>query len=77
MGTDIDTIMSSPIGQPMATVRFPVELFLLILDSGVDILQQLWYERDTCGMVYCRHDSVSCRLTQSETHNDRESLLGS
>jgi hypothetical protein len=44
MGTDKESILASPIGQPMATVSLsPLQLSLTdVLRSTLDILQLLW-----------------------------------
>lgn len=60
MGKDIDSILSNPIGQPLATVRVitPTVHSGLTLRFMLDILQQLRKDRHTCFMGIHRDRAV-------------------
>ena len=62
MGNDIDSIMSNPIGQPMATVRRTHQKLRIERAERVywkDILQQLRTAGNTGRLVHCRVHAVS------------------
>lgn len=55
MGNDIEAILASPIGQPMAAVGFVFSQLILRVQFTVtlaDILQQLWHESHARTLVH-------------------------
>lgn len=54
MGNDIEGILASPIGQPMATVSALIyQSSVPFLITRADLLQQLWSTRYPCDLVCC------------------------
>ena len=58
MGTDLESILSNPIGQPLATVGERDSPLVAHSHSHLDILQQLRKAGNTCFVVLDHHRSV-------------------